>query len=294
MRTLIVGASGKIGKFFKKSNKSYLLTYNKNKIPYGVKFNICKNDINKLIAKHNINKIVLLSAISDPDECYVNKKKSNLINVKYTKKLISKIKNKDIYLIFISSEFVYSGKKGNYSEKSKTHPINLYGKQKLIIEKFIKKNISKFSILRISKTYGDSLKINGLITDFINKILFGQREFFAAKDQIFNPLYVNDLKKIILFFLKKKITGVFNIGGPKSYSRYSIYKLIYKYFKKRYPNLKIKLKKVKIEDFKFVEKRPKNLSLDTNKLNKLINFHINNIEKMIQKLIKSIKYEKIN
>ena len=85
-------------------------------------------------------------------------KKSHSINVKYTKNLISKIKNKDIHLIFISTEFVYSGNKGNYSEKSITNPINLYGRQKLLIENYIKKYYN-YSILRIAKTYGDNIHV---------------------------------------------------------------------------------------------------------------------------------------
>ena len=294
MKVLIIGGSGKIGKFLKNSNKNYFFTYFKNRIPNGIKFDLSNDNVSLLIKKYNINKIILLSAISDPDECFKNKKKSHSINVKHTKKLISKIKNKDIHLIFISTEFVYSGNKGNYSEKSNTNPINLYGTQKLLIEDYIKKNITNYSILRIAKTYGDNIGVRGLLTDFLNLIKKGQRNFFGAYDQIFNPLYVNDLKKIIQYFLKKDIIGTFNICGPKSYSRYKIYDLIYKKLKKKYPNLKLKIKKISIDDLKFPEKRPKNLSLQSNKLDKLLNFKIRNIEDIIQKLIKNLKYEKLN
>ena len=64
--------------------------------------------------------------------------------------------------------------------------------------------------------------------------------------------------------------------------------------KKKCPNLKLKIKKISINDLKFPEKRPKNLSLQSNKLNKLLNFKISNIEDIIQKLIKNLKYEKLN
>ena len=74
MKVLIVGGSGKIGKFFKNSNKNYFFTYFKNKIPNGIKFDLSSDNVSSLIKKYNINKIVLLSAISDPDECYKNKK----------------------------------------------------------------------------------------------------------------------------------------------------------------------------------------------------------------------------
>ena len=75
MNTLIVGSSGKIGKFFiKKKYKNYYFTYFKNPIPKGIKFNLLNDDLSKIIMKKKIRNLVLLAAISDPDECYNNKK----------------------------------------------------------------------------------------------------------------------------------------------------------------------------------------------------------------------------
>ena len=142
MRTLIIGGSSKIGKYFK--SKKYLKTYYKNTLKDGIFFDLAKSDIIKIIDKYNITKIVLLSAISDPDECYYNKTLSNNLNVKFTIKLLKKIISKNIYFVFFSSEYIFDGLKGNYSEKSIPKPNNLYGKQKLKVENFIKKKNKKF------------------------------------------------------------------------------------------------------------------------------------------------------
>ena len=92
MSILILGSSGKIGKNFIKNKKNYILTYNRNKITKGIKFNVEKNSINKLIKKFSIKKVVILSAISDLDACHLNKKKSYSVNVKSTKKIIDHLK----------------------------------------------------------------------------------------------------------------------------------------------------------------------------------------------------------
>ena len=66
MRTLIIGASGKIGKYFlQKRNKNVLFTYFNNKIRSGIKFDILNDDINKVIKNFKINNVVLLSAYLD-------------------------------------------------------------------------------------------------------------------------------------------------------------------------------------------------------------------------------------
>ena len=294
MKTLIIGASGKIGKFFDNKNKNQVLTYNKNKIENGIKFDICKDDISKLIIKNNVNKVVFLGAVSDPDICFSNKRKSENINVKFTKKIIDKLINKNIYLIFLSSEFVFSGQQKKYNENSKISPINLYGKQKAKIEKYIVKKLDNYAILRISKTYGDDLKINGLITSFINEIILDRKVFRAATNQVFNPLFVKDLKKIIFFFLKNKIKGIYNVGGPKAKSRYEIYKIIIRLLSQKFMLNHIKIHKEKIENFKFIEKRPKNLSFNINKLKKRIDFQLTDVETVINKIIKKINEKKFD
>ena len=78
MRTLVIGASGKIGKYFlKKRDKNLFFTYHKNKIKHGIKFNLLIDDINEILIRYKINKVILLSAYSDPDFCKRNKIISN-------------------------------------------------------------------------------------------------------------------------------------------------------------------------------------------------------------------------
>ena len=146
----------------------------------------------------------MLSAITEPDECAKNKAHSNNLNVIMTKKLINKIINRNIYFIFISSELIFSGKKGNYKEEDKAKPVNLYGKQKLLVEEYLKKNYHNFAILRIAKTYSDDFSDKTLITNYVKEIISKKKKFYVSKKQIFSPLYVNDLIKIIYYFLLKK------------------------------------------------------------------------------------------
>jgi dTDP-4-dehydrorhamnose reductase len=194
------------------------------------------------------------------------------------------IKN-NIYFIFFSTEFVFDGKNGDYKEDDFTKPINVYGKQKLEIEKYIQKNAQNYCIFRIAKTYGDQPSDDSLINDFLkrskNKIIT-----FAACDQIFSPIYVGDLVKITDFFIRKKIKGIYNVGGNKAISRYKLYKKFNFLLKnnKIYPQVTIVKKKLR--DFKFFDKRPNNVSFNTKKLRKTLNFKLSNIEKIFNSIVK--------
>ena len=285
MNTLIIGASGKIGKsFINYKSKDFIFTYNSSKINQGIKFNIIYDNIDEIIKKNNVNSVVIMSAISDPDYCKKYQKKSNLINVIKTKELINKLIKLKIYFIFFSTEFVYDGLKGNYSEKDKTNPISIYGKQKLKIENYIKNKAKNFAIFRIAKTYSDNTKDNTIISNFI-KLSKKKVKIHAATDQIFSPLDAKDIVRIVDHFSKKKIKGLFNIGGPETHSRYTILKKFEKIFQKRKLNIKVKILKTSIEKFKFYEVRAKNVSFNTKKIEKTINFKLSRIERILKKIL---------
>ncbi len=285
MNTLIIGASGKIGKsFINYKSKKFIFTYNSSKINQGIKFNIIYDNIEEIIKKNNINSVVIMSAISDPDYCKKYQKKSNLINVIKTKELINKLIKLKIYFIFFSTEFVYDGLKGYYSEKDKTNPISVYGKQKLKIENFIKRKTNNFAIFRIAKTYSDNMSDNTIISNFM-KISKKKTEIYAATDQIFSPLYAKDIVRIVKYFSKEKIKGLFNVGGPEAYSRYSILKKFEKIFERKKIIIKAKIFKTSIDKFKFYELRAKNVSFNTSKIEKAINFKLSRIERILIKTL---------
>jgi len=285
-KTIIIGSSGKIGSFFfLKRKKNQILTYYKNKFPGGIKFDLNSDNIYPLIKKYKIDKAVILSAYSDPDFCKKNKRISNKLNIIKTKKLIEALVWHKIYFIFFSSEQVFDGKKGNYKEEDLPNPISLYGKQKYIIENFIKKMTQNYCIFRIAKTYDNNVHDNTLISDFLKKSK-DKSLVYAAKDQKFSPLYVFDLVKITNFFLKKKIIGTYNIGGNEKISRYNLYKTFNNLLKNNKQYSRVKLFKINLKYLKFFENRPLNLTFNIKRLLKIINFELTDIKQIFLKTVK--------
>ena len=291
MKILIIGGSGKIGKFFQRK-KNIIFTYYKNKIDGGIYFDLLRDNIDDLLQKYKTNCVVLLSSISDPDDCLKNKKYSNLLNVVKTKLLIDKIISRKIHFIFFSSGFIFNGLIGNYSEKNNSKPVNLYGKQKLNIERYIKKKTNNYTILRIAKTYSDDINDQTLISKFLKSLKDGNKFFKFADDQKFNPLFVKDLNNIINFFIKKKIVGIFNIGGPEQLSRYDCMIKIKNLFGKN--SSKIIVNKTKFSTFKVTEKRPLDVTMNIKKFTNIYKKKLKKIDEVAKKMIiKENLYEKI-
>ena len=287
IKTLIVGASGSFGsellKLYKKKNCMY--TYNKNYLKKGIKFNVIKDKIEKKISSlAKIKDGYILFAEKNPNLCFKNKKYSNLLNVHATKKILNIFKRFNIKPIFLSTDLVFSGVKGKYVEKDIPKPKTLYGKQKLIIEKYIKKNFQNYLIFRLSKTY--SFKKNDSFTNWIN--FFEKKdEVFCASDQIYNPIFISDAAKIVYKISKKNLNGTFNLAGFKSYSRYEIMKKLYKEYSK-VKNKKIKLIKCKFNSLgKNYENWPLNTSMNMSKVKKSINYKPMNLSKAIKNTIRA-------
>ena len=288
MTNLILGASGNIGVSLSKKNKSTVFTYNSKRVKGAIKFDIRKDNISKLVKKYKINSVAYLSAISDPNFCYKYKLKSRNINIIKTVKILNYFIKKNIYFIFFSSEFVFDGKKKNYNEKDKTNPVNEYGRQKLFVEKYITSNAKNYAIFRIAKTYSSELNDRTLISDFISKIISGNKKFNVAYDQIFSPLYAGDLSKILNLFLKRKFTGIYNVCGSEKLSRYQIYNIIRNNLNRKLKK-KILITKTKLNNFKYLDKRPLNVSMNNKKIKKILNFKFSKFSDISKKVISKSK-----
>lgn len=287
MKNLVLGVSGRIGRYYLERSKNKFNIYSsrkKNIKKKIIKVNPNPKIIEKLLKKENISSVVIFTAISKPEECKKNKKLSREININFIKKLIKIFIKYNIYFIFFSSEYVYSGqKKSNrkYSENSKINTQMLYGKQKIEIENYLKQiNYKNYSILRLAKTFGDISNDGSLFTDILDKYKKGIRKFKVASDQFFCPLFVNDLIKIIDIFVKKKIYGTYNVCGDSFNSRYDFIKYMFNFF-----NIKdVELKKCTINEFDDGVYYPKKLNLSNTKIKKKLKFKFLKLNNFFEKI----------
>jgi dTDP-4-dehydrorhamnose reductase len=288
MNTLVIGATGFIGKNFIRCTKIKNIYKTSSKRKKGfIKFDLRTDNILELIKSKNIKKVLFLSAISNPYECELNLKNSNLINVTYTKKILNVLIKKNIYFIFFSSEYVFDGKKGNYSERSTPKTKLLYGNQKLNIEKFLYTKINKkFAIFRIAKTYGGDIGDKSIFVEFL-KSAKKLKKIPVAFDQQFSALYVKDLIKIIDVFFKRKIKGTYNVCGDENLSRYEYCKKILEKFNLKKVNL-IKKNFLSMSKSKMI---PLNVTMNNKKIKKKINFRFTKFDFFLNILKKKYQNE---
>ena len=201
-------------------NNHNFITISKKKID--LTKNTSVKELNKIINSNDI--LVFISAIAP-----VKNFKMLNQNLNMCRNIFKVLKKKKIkYLLYVSSDAVYSDSKVPITEKSKTEPENLHGFMHLMRENILKLLDVKMCIVRPTLIYGSNDPHNGygpnkFIRNAQSKIyisLFGKGE--ERRDHI----HVNDVGEIIYYLIKKKYTGTINLVTGKIISFFKIAKII--------------------------------------------------------------------
>ena len=99
--------------------------------------------------------VVHAATLTDVDKCELNKELAWKVNVEGTRNIVEAAKNAGSFLVYISTDYVFSGDKGNYKETDKPGPINYYGLTKLKAEEIVQTQ-KEYFIGRPSVIYGST------------------------------------------------------------------------------------------------------------------------------------------
>ena len=144
MRIFITGGSGYLGKELVK----YLSLTADVFAPNNTFCNILdENRLNKIISVIKPDYIIHLAAFVDTFGCENDIKKALNVNVIGTTNITKSCLHLNCKLIYISSEYVFSGNKGNYTTDDRLDPINVYGKTKAASE-YIVSTHPNYQIIR--------------------------------------------------------------------------------------------------------------------------------------------------
>jgi dTDP-4-dehydrorhamnose reductase len=144
MKIFVTGGSGYLGKVL----VNYLQKNHDILAPNSKECNILNTYIlSKTIKDFNPDIVIHLAAFVDTFRCEEEIEKALDINVIGTSNIVKTCLNLDCKFIYISSEYVFGGNKGNYTIDDKLDPINVYGKTKTAAE-YIVSVLSNYQIIR--------------------------------------------------------------------------------------------------------------------------------------------------
>jgi len=169
--------------------------------------------------------LINCAAFTDVNGCELaeNRTKVHLVNAALPGNLARECKDRDLFLVHFSTDYVYDGKKGEpYIEKDKPNPLSQYGAGKLAGDMAIINSGCRYLIIRAAWLFGR----HG--NNFIEAILKNTRtksDLKVVNDQKGNPTSTDDLAKAVKKALSREITGLYHFasGGDATWFEYSKY-----------------------------------------------------------------------
>ena len=291
MKFLVTGSAGLIGNQvvldLSKSNNQIYSCYHNSKPKFGIPTQLDLLDfekIPKVIDDTKPDVIIHLAAITNVEECERNKELASKINTKVTEIISKKADKNNIFLIYVSTDYVFDGVEGMRKENDTTNPLNHYGKSKLEGEKAVMKMKSNWCIARTSTPFGFHPKKKSF-SIYVIENLRSKNTINVVTDQYTSPVYVPNVSEMIIELATRQITGLIHVAGGSRISRYEFAELIVEKL-----NLDKKLlKPATLDETNWITKRPKDCSLDVSHASSILNTKPQRIEKSIDLFTNDIK-----
>ncbi len=180
-------------------------------------------EVKKILRKISPDFIVNTAAMTHVDICEDHKEACDSINVDLVKHLAEVCKEVNAHLVHISTDFIFDGKEGPYTEDDEPNPLNYYGLSKLKSEEVVKNSEIDYTILRTILVYGyvKGLSRNNIVL-WIRDAVTNKQEVTIIDDQFRMPTLVDDLAQACLLAIQKRAKGVFNVSSNELLSIYDM------------------------------------------------------------------------
>jgi dTDP-4-dehydrorhamnose reductase len=286
-KLVITGGSGLLGsKIVKLARKDYeVIPLHKTKPLHSnsIKLDITDaTEVLNLFSKLKLDAVIHTASETNVDKCETEKEHAWKINVEGTRNIALAYRKANAKLVYISTDYVFDGEKGLYNEEDKPNPINYYGVTKLEGENQVIHHCKNYAILRTSVLYGWHPWKQNFVTWTINQ-LKQNKEITVVEDHYNTPTLADNLAETIIEAVQKDLQGLYHASGSERISRYEFARQIAKTFHLD-PGL---IKPIKMRQLTaWTAKRPKDSSLNTNKIQKQLKTKPLNITEGLNKMIK--------
>lgn len=231
MKILVTGSNGLLGqKLVHKLSKDYEVQLiatargenrlsNKEGYTYQSLDITNKGEVEKVIANHKPDVVINTAAMTNVDACESDKEGCDKLNVDAVQYIVDACKANHVYLVHLSTDFIFDGEDGPYDEEATPNPVSYYGESKLKAEEIVLKSSLDAAILRTVLVYGiaeDMSRSN--IALWAKGALSKGQKINVVDDQFRSPTLAEDLADGCILAAKQKAKGIYNISGKDQLS----------------------------------------------------------------------------
>jgi dTDP-4-dehydrorhamnose reductase len=279
---LILGASGYIGQALTQAlgQERVLGTRYAADIPELPVFDVRTGTYAQLKVQDNPPRVaIILFAESRIENCFSDREAAYAVNVTATIRLIDELMEAGVMPVFVSTDLVFDGEKGGYTELDRPEPILEYGRQKLAVEQHLENSKEPYLIVRLPKVVSAIASTRSVFGDWLDAMLQG-REVICFDDQFFSPIDVDDAAAGIVGLIDHNHTGLFHICGPDRWSRADLFDALAREVC-CHSDISPKMVRCSIRSFQdFSEVRPFDTSLKSSKSTEIFDLKFRSMEEV--------------
>jgi dTDP-4-dehydrorhamnose reductase len=295
-KLLVIGSSGLVGsKLSALSAEHSFEAYNTTNLRRTSLARVTRLDVTdhdstfRLVKEIQPKVIVNTAAITNVDYCETHNEEAQRVNVEGVSNLVEAVAENNIRLVHISTDYVFDGSFGHYTEDDTPKPVNYYGQTKLDSEKIVSK-LSSFAIARPSVIYGwNPPETSGAASDSAKPMNFAmfvldrlrRNEIVrAVRDQYSSPTFADNLAEALLRLARHPDNGIFHTAGRSCLSRYELAVKLAEIF--GYPTRMVQ--PTFSSEFKQLAERPRNSCLIVEKAEKALGMKFLTVEEGIKEM----------
>jgi len=295
MRILITGSNGLLGqkivKLCLERGLNFIATSKgENRNPDCPSINYLSLDISIFSEINNVfqfyypTHVIHTAAITNVDYCEDHIEECQDVNIQATKLLANACVQYKAHFQFLSTDFVFDGVKGNYSENDEVNPLSVYAKSKVDGENLlIQGEDLNWSIVRTIIVYGEGHNLSrSNIVLWAKDALKSGNELTIVDDQFRAPTWADDLAWGCLEIILRNKVGIFHISGPETMSVIDLVFRVADFYKLP----KDQVKPIKSNTLNQAAKRPPKTGFDLTKARNELNYEPLTLEKSLELLEK--------
>lgn len=225
---LVTGASGLLGFNFALAvdGKKHQVTGVGNSTPLTwVNFKYLQTEltapgiIEQLVEEEKPDVILHCAALANLEACEADPARAEEMNSKLPGMIAESARRHGIQMIHISTDAVFDGTRGNYTETDIPHPLSVYANTKLQGEQAVLTTYPEAMVARVN-IYGWSISgARSLAEFFVNNLQQG-RQVNGFTDVFFCPMMVLDLADLLVEAALKNLHGIYHLVGAEVMSKY--------------------------------------------------------------------------
>jgi dTDP-4-dehydrorhamnose reductase len=278
-RLLIIGGSGLLGfKCIEEAAKDFdvFATYNAR----GMESEHCefwrldktnRDEVLSHTERIEPDVVIDTAALHNVNQCETHRGEAHRVNVEGTRNVAEACRKIGAKMIFLSTDYVFDGKKGHYTEDDAPNPLSYYAVTKLEGERAVAAAGTDYAVARSSVIYGwnpselkglksSSGKSMNFVIWALGKLQNGE-EISIVTNQYSSPTLADNLAEALLALARTDKNGIYHTAGKGCINRFDFTKKIAEIFE-----FDVRLiKPVTSDMFKQVAERPLRCCLDVSK-----------------------------